>query len=98
MRRGSSARAVGNGVREKVILCSSLKRGHNHRHPQRSARTMLGFRYLKSSPTTYVIQYVAGKAVREGPALSFYYFVPRSVIVQVPLSSVDVPFVFNEVT
>ena len=59
---------------------------------------MLGFRYLKSSPTTYVIQYVAGKAVREGPALSFYYFVPRSVIVQVPLSSVDVPFVFNEVT
>jgi hypothetical protein len=30
--------------------------------------------------------------------LSFYYFAPRAVIVEVPLSSVDVPFVFNEVS
>jgi hypothetical protein len=36
--------------------------------------------------------------VREGPGLSFYYFAPRAVIVQVPLSSEDVPFVFNEVS
>ena len=59
---------------------------------------MFGFRYLKAGPTTYVIQFANGAAVREGPGLSFYYFAPRSVIVQVPLSSVDVPFVFNEVT
>jgi regulator of protease activity HflC (stomatin/prohibitin superfamily) len=59
---------------------------------------VLGFRYLKAGPTTYVIQFANGAAVREGPGLSFYYFAPRSVIVQVPLSSVDVPFVFNEVT
>jgi hypothetical protein len=59
---------------------------------------VFGIRYLKSSPTTHVIQFVNGHAVREGPGLSFYYFAPRSVIVQVPVSSVDVPFVFNEVT
>ena len=59
---------------------------------------MFGIRYLKAGPTTYVIQFASGQAVREGPGLSFYYFAPRAVIVQVPLSSVDVPFVFNEVT
>lgn len=57
-----------------------------------------GIRYLKASPTTYVIQFADGKPVREGPGLSFYYFAPRAVIVLVPLSSVDVPFVFNEVS
>ncbi len=59
---------------------------------------MFGVRYLKAGPTTYVIQFVNGKPEREGPGLSFYYFAPRSVIVQVPLSSVDVPFVFSEVS
>jgi hypothetical protein len=59
---------------------------------------MFGIRYLKSSPTTYVIQFGNGKPVREGAGLSFYYFAPRAVIVQVPLASVDVPFVFNEVS
>ncbi|HEY7117162.1 MAG TPA: SPFH domain-containing protein [Tepidisphaeraceae bacterium] len=59
---------------------------------------MFGIRYLKAGPTTYVIQYKRGQPAREGAGLSFYYFAPRSVIVQVPLSSVDVPFVFNEVT
>jgi regulator of protease activity HflC (stomatin/prohibitin superfamily) len=59
---------------------------------------LLGIRYLKAGPTTYVIQFANGKPVREGAGLSFYYFAPRAVIVQVPLSSVDVPFVFNEVT
>jgi len=59
---------------------------------------LFGIRYLKASPTTYVIQFKGGKVVREGPGLSFYYFAPRAVIVEVPLSSVDVPFVFNEVS
>lgn len=59
---------------------------------------MFGFRYLKSGPTTYVIRFVNGKPVHEGRGLSFYYFVPTSVIVQVPLASVDVPFIFNEVS
>ncbi len=59
---------------------------------------MLGISYLKAGPTTHVIQFSNGKPVREGPGLSFYYFAPRTVIVEVPLSSVDVPFVFNEVS
>lgn len=59
---------------------------------------MFGIRYLKAGPTTYVIQFVNGKPVREGPGLSFYYFAPRAVLVEVPLSSTDVPFVFNEVS
>lgn len=59
---------------------------------------MLGLRYLKVPPTTYVMQYQGGKLVREGAGLSFFYFAPNSEIVLVPISSVDVPFVFNEVT
>src|SRR6516165_9384173 len=59
---------------------------------------MLGFRYLKSTPTTYVLHHHGGKLAREGVGLSFWYFAPTSVIAQVPISSRDVPFVFNEVT
>ena len=59
---------------------------------------MLGFRYLKSTPTTYVLHHHGGKLVREGVGLSFWYFAPTSVIAQVPTASRDVPFVFNEVT
>ena len=59
---------------------------------------MFGISYLKSGPTTYVIQFVNGKPLREGPGLTFFYYSPHSVIVQVPMSSVDVPFVFNEIT
>ncbi len=59
---------------------------------------LFGIRYLKAAPTMYVIEYAHGKIVREGAGLSFYYFAPRTVIVQVPQSSVDTPFVFNEVS
>jgi regulator of protease activity HflC (stomatin/prohibitin superfamily) len=59
---------------------------------------MFGIPYVKAGPTTYIIQYVNGKVVREGPGLSFFYYAPHSTIVQVPLASVDVPFIFNEVT
>ena len=58
---------------------------------------MFGIRYLKVSPTTHVIQYKRGRPVREGPGLAFFYFEPSSVIVQVPVGSTDVPFVFEEV-
>jgi regulator of protease activity HflC (stomatin/prohibitin superfamily) len=59
---------------------------------------MFGIRYLKVSPTTYVLHFKRGHVQREGAGLSFFYFEPNSEIVTVPLSSVDVPFVFNEVT
>ena len=59
---------------------------------------MFGIRYVKVPSTTYVMHYRNGKLRRQGAGLSFYYFAPTSVIVQVPLSSVDVPFVFTEVS
>jgi hypothetical protein len=59
---------------------------------------MFGFRYLKTSPTTYVLQYRGGRLVREGTGLAFWYFAPSSVMVNIPLATVDVPFMFGEVT
>jgi regulator of protease activity HflC (stomatin/prohibitin superfamily) len=59
---------------------------------------MLGIRYLKSPATVYVQHLKGGRVRQEGPGLSFYYYAPTSVIVQVPISSVDVPFAFTETT
>lgn len=58
---------------------------------------MMGIRYLKTAPTTYVLQYSGGMLCKEGPGLSFWYYAPTSVIAAVPLGSVDVPFAFSEV-
>lgn len=57
-----------------------------------------GIGYIKASPTTHVIQFVNGKPHRSGPGLSFFYLHATSVIVLIPLGSVDVPFVFNEIS
>lgn len=57
---------------------------------------MLGIRYMKAAPTTYVFQHVGGAVKREGAGLSFFYYAPGSTLAAVPLASVDVPFVFNE--
>jgi regulator of protease activity HflC (stomatin/prohibitin superfamily) len=59
---------------------------------------MFGIRYMKASPTTYVLLFKNGKVKQEGAGLSLFYFAPTSVLVAVPISSVDVPFVFNEVS
>lgn len=59
---------------------------------------MFGFQYIKTNPTTYVIQYKNGKAVREGAGLSFFYFAPNSSLVAVPLESVDASFMFTDVS
>lgn len=59
---------------------------------------MLGFRYVKSSPSQYLLQYRNGRIVREGTGLSFWYFAPQSTLVSVPLTTVEVPFMFEEVT
>jgi hypothetical protein len=59
---------------------------------------MFGIKYVKVTPTTHVMQFRGGRVVREGAGLSFFYFAPTSELVQIPLTSADVPFVFNEVT
>ncbi|XXF77280.1 SPFH domain-containing protein [Myxococcaceae bacterium GXIMD 01537] len=53
--------------------------------------------YMKAAPTQYVMQFRDGKVRREGAGLSFYYWVPTTTLVVVPLSSADVPFAFSEV-
>lgn len=59
---------------------------------------MLGIRYLKVQPTSYVLHYVGGQVRHEGAGLAFFYFAPAAEIVRIPLASTDAPFVFNEVT
>lgn len=59
---------------------------------------MLGIQYIKVEPTEFVLQYRGGEVVREGAGLSFFYFAPSSSLVRVPMGSVDVPFIFEEVT
>jgi len=59
---------------------------------------MFGIRFMKATPTTYVLHYKRGRIRREGLGLSFFYYAPTSTLVAVPVGSADVPFVFNEVT
>ncbi len=59
---------------------------------------MLGFRFIKTQPTQYVIQYKNGRALRDGAGLAFWYFAPSSSIVVVPTASRNEPFIFPEVT
>ncbi|MFH2045412.1 MAG: SPFH domain-containing protein [Pseudomonadota bacterium] len=59
---------------------------------------MLGIKFIKVQPTDYVLQYRKGKLVREGAGLSFFYFLPTTSLVRVPVASVDAPFIFHEVT
>jgi hypothetical protein len=59
---------------------------------------MLGYRFIKTEPTKYVIQYRNGRARREGAGLAFWYFGPSSSIVVVPTASINEPFIFPEVT
>ncbi|MBN2802119.1 MAG: SPFH domain-containing protein [Deltaproteobacteria bacterium] len=59
---------------------------------------MLGFKLVKADPNMYFMQYRAGKVIKSGTGLSFVYFAPTSSIVAIPLSSENIPFIFNEVT
>jgi hypothetical protein len=59
---------------------------------------MLGFRFIKTEPTQYVIQYRNGRSLREGAGLAFWYFAPSTSIVVVPTASVNEPFIFPQLT
>jgi hypothetical protein len=59
---------------------------------------MFGFRFIKVQPTTYLLQYRNGKIAREGTGLAFFYFAPATTLVSIPVASVDMPFIFAEVT
>jgi regulator of protease activity HflC (stomatin/prohibitin superfamily) len=57
---------------------------------------MLGIKFIKFQPSTYVLQYRNGNVVREGAGLSFYYFAPTTELVAVPIASEEAPFIFEE--
>lgn len=59
---------------------------------------MFGVKFIKVGPTDYVLHYKGGEVVREGAGQSFFYYSPSSSIAIVPVGSVDVPFIFVEVT
>jgi hypothetical protein len=59
---------------------------------------MLGLRFIKVQPTTYLLHYRGGRVVREGSGLSFFYYGPTTSLVAVPVASTDVPFIFQETT
>jgi hypothetical protein len=59
---------------------------------------MLGVRFMKAPPTTYVLHFANGRVRREGPGLSFVYWAPGATIVAVPVGSADAPFAFQEAT
>jgi len=44
------------------------------------------------------MQYKDGSIVKEGAGISFFYFAPITTLVLVPINSVDLPFIFQEVT
>lgn len=59
---------------------------------------MLGIRFIKSQPTVHLMQFRAGRVVREGAGLSFFYYAPATTLVSVPVASQDRPFILELVT
>jgi hypothetical protein len=59
---------------------------------------MLGFQFIKFQPNVYVLYYRNGVVKKEGAGLSFFYYAPTTSLVAIPLSSIEAPFIFEEVT
>lgn len=59
---------------------------------------MFGLNFFKGQPNEYILKYVNGQVRKEGPGLAFYYLRHNTQVVAVPTSSMDAPFIFNEVT
>ena len=59
---------------------------------------MFGLKHIKFDSMTFVLHYKNGQIKQEGRGLSFFYFVPNSSIVAIPMGSNDLPFIFTETT
>ena len=59
---------------------------------------MLGIKFIKSEPTTFLMAFRSGKIVKEGAGLSFVYFGPSTSLVAVPVGSKSQDFIFQPVT
>jgi regulator of protease activity HflC (stomatin/prohibitin superfamily) len=54
--------------------------------------------YFKGQPTDYILRYASGRLIHEGLGLAFFFLKHNTQIVAVPTGSMDVNFVFNELT
>ncbi len=54
--------------------------------------------FIKFEPNIYVLKYRNGKIVKQGAGLSFFYYAPTTSLVAVTTSSIECPFIFEEVT
>lgn len=59
---------------------------------------MLGIRFIKIEPTNYVLKFKKGNVVKKGAGLSFFYYAPTASLVIIPVGTIDIPFIFEEVT
>src|SRR5690349_2306231 len=59
---------------------------------------MFGIRFVKTQPTTFLMQYRNGRVVRQGAGLSFFYYAPSSSLVAIPVGSKDHGFIFEQIT
>jgi regulator of protease activity HflC (stomatin/prohibitin superfamily) len=59
---------------------------------------MFGIRFIKSQPTTWLMQFKRGRLAREGAGLAFFYYAPLTTLVSVPMASRDRPFILELVT
>jgi hypothetical protein len=59
---------------------------------------MLGIQFIKTDPTTYLMQYRNGRIAKEGLGLSFFYYAQNSSLVKISTGSQDMPFIFKEMT
>lgn len=59
---------------------------------------MFGFNFIKFQPSDYVLKFKNGNIIKEGMGMSFFYYVPTTSLVVMPVASVDAPFMFEEVT
>jgi regulator of protease activity HflC (stomatin/prohibitin superfamily) len=59
---------------------------------------MFGIRFVKTDPTTYLMQVRSGQIVREGVGQSFFYYGPTCSLVAVPVGSQVLPFMFEQIS
>lgn len=54
--------------------------------------------YYKGEPNEYIFKYSGGRVVKEGVGISFFSFDLTSTVISVPVKTIDIPFIFNEMT
>jgi hypothetical protein len=59
---------------------------------------MFGIRYIKVSPTIYLLRYERGRLASEGVGQAFFYYGPITSLIAIPTASTEVPFIFEETT